>query len=227
MTKSRFVLVSGGSGGIGAALCHELSSNGYTPIVAYNNNREAAESVAKNCSAPILHLNLCDEVSINVAIESLHGILGDDGELEGLILGASPPPDLLPFGKLTSEILNKQLQVNVIGPQVLLSALIKIFFKKKKSGFVLGILSEAIGTHDKAPATGMGAYVIAKAGLNNLLTVCAAEHPWLKVRTISPSFTKTKMLDVFDERYLEILQRDRDFSEPETIAKQILSEIER
>jgi 3-oxoacyl-[acyl-carrier protein] reductase len=71
----------------------------------------------------------------------------------------------------------------------------------------------------------MGAYVIAKAALKSMLSVCAAEYPWLKVRTIYPGFTKTKMLDTFDMRYLELAQAKKPFSSPEDIATLIIKEI--
>ena len=71
----------------------------------------------------------------------------------------------------------------------------------------------------------MGAYIIAKGALKTMLSVCAAEHPWLKVRTINPSFTKTKMLDVFDPRYLELAQSEKQFTTPEEVAQLIIKEI--
>jgi len=58
-----------------------------------------------------------------------------------------------------------------------------------------------------------------------MLSVCAVEFNWLKVRTVTPSFTKTKMLDVFDERYLEMLDNQKKISTPENVAKLIIKEI--
>jgi len=92
-------------------------------------------------------------------------------------------------------------------------------------GTVIGILTQAIGTNSQLPATGMGAYIIAKGALKTMLSVCAAEYPWLKVRTINPSFTKTKMLDVFDPRYLDILDYQKKISTPQKIAQLIIKEI--
>ena len=71
----------------------------------------------------------------------------------------------------------------------------------------------------------MGAYVVAKAALNSLLSVCLAEHPWLKVRTVSPGFTKTPMLEVFDPRYLELIQMQNKISTPEEVALLIIENI--
>ena len=71
----------------------------------------------------------------------------------------------------------------------------------------------------------MGAYVIAKETLKSMLSVCSAEYPWLKIRTVSPGFTKTEMLNVFDPRYLEIMQTQKKISTPEEVAQLIINEI--
>ena len=69
----------------------------------------------------------------------------------------------------------------------------------------------------------MGAYVVAKATLNSLLSICSVEYPWLKVRTVAPSFTKTPMLDVFDSRYLGMIQAHNKISAPEEVASEALN----
>ena len=103
--------------------------------------------------------------------------------------------------------------------------MIKRFFRGTRSGTIIGILSQAISIENKLPTTGMGAYVIAKEALKSMLSVCSAEHPWLKIRTVSPGFTKTEMLKVFDPRYLEIMQTQSVFATPEEVAEQIINEI--
>jgi len=71
----------------------------------------------------------------------------------------------------------------------------------------------------------MGAYVVAKAALNSMLSVCAAEYTWLKVETVTPGFTKTKMLDVFDPRYLSMLEEKNKIASPEEVAQSILEKV--
>jgi NAD(P)-dependent dehydrogenase (short-subunit alcohol dehydrogenase family) len=71
----------------------------------------------------------------------------------------------------------------------------------------------------------MCAYVVAKAALNSLLSVCSAEYPWLKVRTVTPGFTRTSMLDVFDSRYLEMIQAQNKISTPEEVARLVIEKI--
>ena len=224
MTPPSYVLVSGGAGGIGSALCRLLPASGLTPIVGYRSDKKQAEQLALECGGFAVQLDLMSDASITQSLVHLSEKLGE-GRIYGVVLAASPPPDLFPFGKLTPEMLLRQLRVNVIGPQLLLAGLIKTHFRKHKSGVVVGILSEAMGSENNPPVTGMGAYVIAKTALRGMLSVCAAEYPWLRVRSVSPGFTKTKMLEVFDERYLEQIQSKIPFASAEDVAHRILKEI--
>lgn len=225
MTTKSCVLVSGGAGGIGSALCHLLPEHGYTPIVGYRSNTEKAEALAHECGGFALQFDLESDESIAQALAQLAGKLQEEDKLAGVVLAASPPPDLFPFGKLTAEMLMHQFRVNVAGPQLLLAGLIKNHFRKDKAGTVVGILSEAAGDAEHPPVTSMGAYVIAKTAQRGMLDVCAAEYPWLRVRTVSPGFTDTPMLDVFDERYLEQMRARAPFATAEEVARRIMEQL--
>jgi 3-oxoacyl-[acyl-carrier protein] reductase len=225
LNSKEFVLVTGGSGGIGSALCRALPSIGLIPLVGFNSNARIAKSLAKECGGFAVKMDMSNDDSILIAIKKISTYLGSDGVLKGVVLAASPSPDLIPFRSLDADLLVNQFRVNVVGSQLLLAGLIKTFFKKDKSGIIIGILSEAIGNENQPPTSGMGAYIIAKSAMKVMLRVCSVEYPWLTVRTISPGFTKTKMLDVFDSRYLELAQSEKQFTTPEEVAQLIIKEI--
>lgn len=220
-----YFLVVGGSGGIGSAVCRLLVTIGFTPIVGFNVNIGQGKIIAEETGGFAVKINMSSKESIVECINFIEKNLKENDRLIGVVLGASPPPDLYPFSNLTSDHLLNQFQVNVVGPHFLISCLVKKFFRKSKSGSIIGILSQAISTEKKLPATGMGAYVIAKEALKSLLTVCSAEYPWLKIRTFSPYFTKTDMLSVFDPRYLEMVQAKKQLSTPEEVAQEIINKI--
>lgn len=220
-----YFLVVGGSGGIGSAICKLLVNVGLTPIVGFNTNSVQAESLAQETGGYSVKINMSNNESIREAVQRIEQKLEEGDELVGVVLGASPPPDLLSFSSLTSEQLLNQLQINVVGPHFLISCLIKKFFRKVKRGSIIGILSQAISNENKLPATGMAGYVVAKESLKSMLRVCSAEYPWLKIRTHSPDFTKTEMLNVFDARYLEMMQLKKKLANPEEVAYEIISEI--
>ena len=214
-------LVSGGSGGIGAQVCLALAQRGYRPIVGYCSGAAAAEQVARNCAGTALQLDLRDAHSIHSAAEYLETA----PRLAGVVLAGSPPPSLAPFSKVTSEELQAQLEVNVLGPQRLLAELVRRCFRKHKQGHVIGILSQAMGDAQSPAAAGMGAYVIAKHAMAGMLALLAADYPWLQVRSVRPSYTETRMLSVFDERFLALQRERTTFLSPVTVAEQIVSEV--
>ena len=217
-------LVTGGGGDIGAATCKRLAEVGYRPIVAYRRNCPVAIGLAERFGGRPIALDLTDDASIMSAVETLAAY---PEPLAGVILAASPAPVIAPFGKITAEDMQLQWQVNVMGPQRLLAGLVRSSLRKRKTGTVIGILSEAMGDSLRPTASSMGAYVIAKFGLAGLLSVLAADYPWLRVGSVSPGYTQTKMLQAFDQRFLDLMRAKKEFLTPEEVAENIIQEIQK
>lgn len=215
-------LASGGSGGIGAALCVRLAEAGYRPLVGYARNEPAGHHVARRCGGEAVFLDLESDGAID---EVIGRIARADEPLAGVALAASPPPSLAPFGKIDAAEMQRQWRVNVLGPQRLLSGLVRNCMRRRRSGIVVGVLTRAMGDEASKPATGMGAYIVAKHGLAGLLAVAAAEYPWLRVRTVRPGYTETRMLAAFDGRFLAQQRLHQPFQTPDEVADQIMSEI--
>lgn len=220
---ARHFLVSGGSGGIGAAVCAELASRGFVPVVGYHRNADAAADVAERTGGFALALDLTSDASMAAAVERLEAL----PQLAGLVLAGSPPLAPTPFGKVTPEDMQAQWQVNVAGPQRLIAELVRRCFRRHKQGSVVGVLTQAMGGGSsgiEGAASGMGAYVIAKHGLAGVLALAAADYPWLRVRAVRPGYTETRMLEAFDERFLAMQREKAPFSTPEEVARQITEE---
>jgi NAD(P)-dependent dehydrogenase (short-subunit alcohol dehydrogenase family) len=219
--ETKWFLVSGGSGGIGSAICTALASSGYKPVVGYHRNRDAAMRVANLTGGVALPLDMTLDTSIEAAAQTL----GELPRLCGVVLAGSPPLCPAPFGKISGEQMAEQWQVNVAGPQRLLAELVKRCFRKHKSGSVVGILTRAMGDDATPVASGMGAYVIAKFGMAGLLALLAADYPWLSVRSVSPGYTETRMLEAFDPRFLELQRSKAAFQTPDEVAAQVMAEV--
>lgn len=219
-SDGRWCLVSGGSGGIGAAVCERLAQREVRPIVGYHRAESAARELAERYGGLALELDLSRSESISNALQRIDELPW----LSGVILAGSPPLSFVPFSKLLPEQLQEQWQVNVLGPQQLLSQLLRGRFRKQKTGFVVGVLSRAMGAPGEPATPNLGAYVIAKHGLAGLLAALQADYPWLRVRSVRPGYTETPMLRAFDERFLELERAKAPFQTPPAVAELILKE---
>ena len=215
-------LITGGSGGIGAALAHKLVKTSYTPLIVYKSNREKAEDLARAVDGEAIELNLIDLDAVDRVVANL---AASDVVLAGVVLGASAALRITSFGLISEQDMESQWRDNVLGHQRLLAGLVRNVFRKRKQGIVVGVLSDAMGTTEKANLTSMGAYITAKYGLQGLLAVLKAEHRWLDVITVSPNFTETRMLEAFDERFLESLRSSGQISSPEVVGQEIVDRI--
>lgn len=215
------VLVSGGSGGIGGALCRLLPARGFLPVIAYHRGHQRAEALAAETGGQVLHLDLADDAGIDAAV----AVLAEGPEpLRAVVLAASPPPAIMPFGQVSPEEAARQWRVNVEGPRRLLAGLIKSCFRPRKRGAVIAILSAAMGEAEGKSAQAMGAYVIAKYGLKGVLAAAKGDFPWLETAIVSPGFTETAMLDCFDPRFLDMMRSQQPrgrFATPEEAATEI------
>lgn len=219
---AEYVLVSGGSGGIGAATCAALAERGYVPLVGYAGSRDGAERVAQVTGGMSMHLDLSEQASIEMAVAAL---VTDDRAIAGIVLAASPPPDMEPFGQASDVAMRHQWQVNVSGPRLLVARLVKARMRKRRVGACVGVLSAAMGHGLKGASPGMAAYVIAKHGLQGVLAAAAAEYPWLRVSSVSPGYTETPMLSAFDHRFLELARTRAPFAQPDDVARDIVDRI--
>ena len=218
-------LVSGGSGGIGGALCRALAAAGYRPIVGFAKGGAAAREVAAETGGMPLPLDLASDESITAAVETL---AGDPIPLAGLVLAASPPPALGPFGKIAAADMALQWRVNVEGPRQLVGGVVRRCLRPRRAGIIVAVLSQAMGNEANPAGRGMGAYVIAKYGLLGLMRVVAAEYPWLRTGTVRPGYTETAMLEAFDPRFLDGVRGTRPggrFDAPDAVAREIAATI--
>lgn len=227
MRTGDMILVSGGSGGIGAAICRELGRRGYVPIVGYAANAQNAKAIAADTGGHALALDLTSDTVIESAV---HWLVASGRPTAAVVLAASPPPGLAPFGKISDDELALQWRVNAVGPQRLVAATVKKCFRARREGRVLALLSEAMGEASGHAMPSMGAYVIAKYALKGVLAAAAGEYGWLKTMTISPSFVETRMLECFDARFLDSLRASSPtgrFAEPADVARVVADTLER
>lgn len=219
-----YVLVIGGSSGIGASIVRVLGNANLCSIVTYSKNKQSASEVANRYGGLCVRLDLSNEKSIDEFNDYI-ALNFNDHKILGVILCAALMPSLDSIREVKSEDLRLQYQVSVIGPQKVINDVITKFFKKDKRGFIYCISSAGISNEGIPQVKEMSAYLLAKSAQKNLLNLFAKEYPWLKIRFAHPSFTRTRMLDIFDPRYLELLADKMPILEPEDVANLIVKEI--
>ena len=212
------ILVVGGSGGIGAEVCRALGDRKLRPIVTYANSRERAETIAAASNGKAIPLDLCSPKSIAQTVDALAGM---DELLDGVVLAASAPLQLISLSKVTDAEATLHWQINVAGPLELLRLAIPRLMQPHRRGVVVGVLSAAMEGNSGKPVKGFGPYVIAKFGMQGLLAVLEAEWPWLTVRSVKPGYTDTPLLGGIGETFVDYLRRRGELSDPVVVAKGI------
>jgi 3-oxoacyl-[acyl-carrier protein] reductase len=168
----KVALVTGATGGIGAAVARRLGAAGATVITTQVESREASEATSnvathKSGSASVMHLDQRSPESIE---QCIHGIADEHGRLDILVNNAAwnvrvAFPDLQ---ALTPDLWDRVLETNLRGPFLLARACAALL-KAHGGGHIVNISSSG----GIAPIGSSIAYAASKAGLNHL-TRCLA-----------------------------------------------------
>ena len=185
--KGTVALVTGGNGGLGQRICHALAREGVHVAVMYARSREQAEGVASELASRYhikAHAFACD-IADGAAVNRLIGeVTQAFGRLDVLINDAAYN-FAIPFGdldKLTLEVWDKIMTVNLTGPMLLTKA-VEPVMKAQGRGRIVNIASVA-GLH---PTGSSIAYAVSKAGLVHLTRCMAvALAPETLVNCVAP-----------------------------------------
>lgn len=194
---SKNVIVTGGSRGIGRAICIKLAKEGYNVIFNYSKNNTEAEKTIKECEkynvvvkgykADIINSDECQEL-VRKAIDEF-------GSIDVLVNNAGITRDSL-IMRMKDEDFNDVLRVNLSGTFYMIKAVSK-YMIKNRSGSIIN-MSSIVGLTGNA---GQINYSASKAGIVGLTKSAAKELASKKIRVnaIAPGMIDTDMTRVLSE----------------------------
>ncbi len=219
MSGNSTVVVTGGSGALGAAVCRSLTQHGLQPIVGYQNNATAAIELANSLGCDSAQIDTSDPL---LAAQNIDQLL-NGAQLRAVVLCGTAPPLDETFAKLDVAALKHRLEADLFGTHRLLTKLIVRHMKPHRSGVVVPVLSQAMGTPEGASMPSMAGYIMAKYALAGVCAALGADYKWLKVRSVMPGLMDSNMLDAFDERFVEILRAQDRVGTVEPVADEIVN----
>lgn len=210
-------LVTGASGGIGAAIATTLAGAGATVVLSgTNTDRLAALAATLGDAARVVAANLKDPEAPARLIQDAEKALGDR-PVEVLVNNAGLTRDTL-LMRMKDEDWAEVLEVNLTACFRLSRAALRGMMKNRW-GRIINITS-VVGTAGNA---GQGNYCAAKAGLTGLSKALAQEAAsrGITVNCIAPGFITTAMTDKLNDAQKNIMLERipaGSFGEPADIA---------
>lgn len=208
--KLKKAVVTGGSGGIGSAVCRSLAENGYYVYVGYSSSLEKAESIAVEIGGEVLKIDVSDSESINNVAEYIG--------YADLLVNNSGISEIDLFTSISAEKSRQIMNVNLIGAMELTRKLLPEMINHKSGCIInIGSMWGEVGASCEVD------YSASKAGLIGFTKALAKEvaPSGIRVNCISPGFIMTEMNSRFSAEDLDLIREEIPlgiFGEPRHIA---------
>jgi acetoacetyl-CoA reductase len=216
---SRLALITGGTQGIGAAICRLLKANGYLVAATYAHNDEEAQDFAKETSIKIFKWDVAQYAECISGVAAVEESFGKNVEV--LVNNAGITRD----GMLhKSEYANWADVINTdLTSCYNMSRAVINNMRDKAFGRIISISS----INGLAGQLGQTNYAAAKAGIIGFTKALALESgsKGITVNAIAPGYTRTEMVEKLDKEILAaIIQRIpvKRLAEPSEIARAAL-----
>ena len=197
LLESKVAIVTGGSRGIGKAICQTFAENGCDVAFTYNNSKESAESLAKDLKNIGINAKAykSDASSFDDATQLVEDVINDFGKIDILVNNAGIKKDNL-LMRMNKEDFDSVINTNLSSVFNLTKASIRTFLKQR-SGSIINI-SSVVGVKGNA---GQSNYSASKAGIIGFSKSVALELGSRNIRSnvIAPGFIETDMTDSLSE----------------------------
>jgi NAD(P)-dependent dehydrogenase (short-subunit alcohol dehydrogenase family) len=191
----RTALVTGGSRGIGRAICLRLAEEGADIGVNYNGSKDAAEEVAAAVEAMGRKARVyqADVGNRGACIAMAEAAMADFGQVDILVNNAgigSSGVGRPTITEATPEQIDLLMGANLLGPMYLSKALIPQMRQAARADIIMvsSVAAQTFGPR-------MGLYSITKAGVEALAYTLAKEERehGIRVNVVAPGLVETDM----------------------------------
>jgi NAD(P)-dependent dehydrogenase (short-subunit alcohol dehydrogenase family) len=228
----RVAFVTGGTRGIGSAICRSFAQQGADVAAGYSGNQERAEMFAQEFagSYPESHVSVHrgDIANPDDCRRTVAEVIEQHGRLDILVNNAGITVDRTVL-KMTDDDWRRVIDVNLSGAYYLSQAALRHMIERGSGRIVM--ISSVIG---EMGGIGQSNYASAKAGLLGLTKTLAREAAMqvqrsgkadglgITVNAVTPGYTATEMLETVPEKVLDGLRAKIPIGrlgEPEEVAR--------
>jgi 3-oxoacyl-[acyl-carrier protein] reductase len=197
LLESKVAIVTGGSRGIGKAICQSFAENGCDVAFTYNNSKESAENLATELNKLGVKAKAykSDASSFDDSSKLVDDVISDFGNIDVLVNNAGIKKDNL-LMRMDKEDFDSVVNTNLSSVFNLTKSSIRTFLKQR-SGSIINI-SSVVGVKGNA---GQSNYSASKAGIIGFSKSVALELGSRNIRSnvIAPGFIETDMTDSLSE----------------------------
>lgn len=207
-------LVTGGSGGIGSAVCRMLSENNYMVYINYYSSEKKAQQLADDIKGIAVKFDVSDRNDVNNAVKSI-------GHID-LLVNNSGISEINTFDSVSPENADRILNINLKGTLNCSRAVLPDMIRNK-SGIIINISS----MWGECGASCEVDYSASKAGVIGFTKALAKEvaPSGIRVNCISPGFILTDINRNFSDEDLKLIKEDIPlgiFGIPENVADSVI-----
>ncbi|OYU94145.1 MAG: short-chain dehydrogenase [Bacteroidetes bacterium B1(2017)] len=197
------VLVTGGAGEIGSAICRKFAEYGFDVIITYNTNAEKAEKVLATLhhgKHSIFHAPTTDPDKV---ADLKQFVLEKYGKLDVLVnnAGITTPVKHDDLDGLTDDWIDKIMQTNFRGGFAMVRAFKDLLMKSEEDSALVVNISSIAGIY------GIGsnvAYCASKSAVDSMTrSLARALAPKIRVVSVSPGFVEGEYTKNFDPAFLK------------------------
>lgn len=195
-------VITGGSGGIGAAICKGLAEAGYTVVVGYNSSQATACALVERLPpAARPHVALLAPVTDSAGMRVLAAEVGQRFGRCDLLVNCAGTTRFVPHADLDGledAVIDHILATNVRGPFAAVRAFKALLAAPRNDG----ASSLIVNISSIAAVTAMGSNVVycaSKAALDNMTkSLARALAPAIRVLSVSPGLADTEFVQRMD-----------------------------